>query len=154
MNQSEVLRDEAWGCGARIIDWDFGDTQIKGLYCDGVIAVSNRLETKAEEAVILAEELGHHLTAGGVILDQSRVLNRKQEMRGRAWSYNRLIGLYGIIRAYRHGCRNRYELAEFLDVPEQFVSEAVDFYREKYGLCTVVDNYTIYFEPLGVMERI
>lgn len=154
MNQVEVLKDEAWGLGILTLDWDFGDTQIKGLYCDGVIAVSNRLENRAEEAAVLAEELGHHLTAGGVILDQGLASNRKQEMKGRAWGYNRLVGLCGIVAAYQHGCRNRYELAEFLGVPEDYVSEAVTYYKNKYGLCTTVDNYTIYFDPLGVMEII
>lgn len=152
MKISEELRDEVVGHGASIVDWDFGGTRIKGLYCDGTIAVSTRLESSAEENMVLAEELGHHLTCGGVILDQSSVENRKLEARGRVWSYNRLIGLYGLIRAYRHGCRNRYEVAELLEVPEPFVDEAVTYYRNKYGICTIVDNYVVYFDPLGVME--
>lgn len=152
MELTEELRDEVRGYGADIKDWDFGETRIKGLYCDGVIAVNSRLETNAEKNAIIAEELGHHLTCGGVILDQSSVSNRKQEAMGRIWSYNRLVGLCGIIRAYRHGCRNRYEMAELLEVPEDFIDEAVGYYKSKYGLCTTVDNYTIYFDPLGVME--
>lgn len=33
--------------------------------------------------------------------------------------------------------------------------EAVECYRDKYGICTSVDNYTIYFIPrLTVMKRI
>lgn len=152
MSISDELRDEARGFGADVIDWDFGDTRIKGLYCDGTIALNSRLDTSAEKNAIIAEELGHHLTCGGVILDQSSVENRKQEARGRIWSYNRLIGLYGLIRAYRAGCRNRYEVADLLEVPEPFVDEAVAYYKSKYGLCKTIDNYVIYFDPLGVME--
>ena len=154
MNTTEVLTEEAYSHGAETIDWRFTSDRIKGLYCDGVIAISDRLKGP-EKAAVLAEELGHHLTASGNILDQSVTANRKQELRGRIWAYNRLIGLTGIIRAYKMGCRNRYEVAECLDVPEETLQEALNYYHARYGVCTQVDNYVIYFEPaLGVMELI
>lgn len=38
---------------------------------------------------------------------------------------------------------------------EEFLAEALQYYRNKYGLCTTVDNYVIYFEPaLGIFEQI
>lgn len=154
MTTTEELTEEARSHGAETIDWRFTSDRIKGLYCDGVIAISDRLTGK-EQAVVLAEELGHHLTAVGNILDQSVTANRKQELSGRIWAYNRLIGLTGILRAYKMGCRNRYEIAECLDVPEDTLQEALDYYRSRYGVCVQVDNYVIYFEPsLGVMELI
>ena len=153
MNLTEELTEEAYRYGAETIDWTFTTDKIKGLYCDGVIAISDKLRS-AERSAILAEELGHHLTAVGNILDQSIANNRKQELRGRIWAYNRLIGMEGILRAYKAGCRNRYETAEFLDVPESTLQEAVDYYHARYGLFFKLDNYVIYFEPLGVMEII
>lgn len=154
MNRTEELRQQAADSGAEVIDWKFQTDRIKGLYCDGVIAVSKDIDTSAERTCVLAEELGHHLTASGDILDQKDVSNRKQELRGRIWAYNRLIGLTGIIKAYRAGCRNRYEIAQNLEVTEDMLQGAIDYYRDKYGLCVQVDNYAIYFEPLGVMEII
>ena len=153
MNTTEELTEEAYSHGAETIDWRFSSDRIKGLYYDGMIAVSDKLKGP-EKAAVLAEELGHHLTAAGNILDQSITANRKQELRGRIWAYNRLIGLTGIIRAYKMGCCNRYEVAECLDVPEDTLQEALDYYRSRYGVFTQVDNYVIYFEPLGVMELI
>ena len=64
------------------------------------------------------------------------------------------IGLTGIINAYRAGCRNRYEISQNLEVTENMLQEAIDYYRGRYGLFTQLDNYVIYFEPLGVMEII
>ena len=154
MNLTEELRQQAADNGAEVIDWKFQTDRIKGLYCNGVIAVSKDIDTSAERTCVLAEELGHHLTASGDILDQKDTSNRKQELKGRIWAYNRLIGLTGIIKAYRAGCRNRYEIAQNLEVTEDMLQDAVDYYHEKYGLCAQVDNYTIYFEPLGVMELI
>lgn len=154
MNLTEELRQQAADNGAEVIDWKFQTDRIKGLYCNGVIAVSKDIDTSAERTCVLAEELGHHLTASGDILDQKDTSNRKQELKGRIWAYNRLIGLTGIIKAYRAGCRNRYEIAQNLEVTEDMLQDAVDYYHEKYGLCVQVDNYAIYFEPLGVMELI
>lgn len=154
MNITEELTEEAYSHGAETIDYTFNSDRIKGLYYDGVIAISDKLDTDAEKSAIIAEELGHHLTASGNILDQSVPANRKQELRGRIWAYNRLIGMEGILRAYKAGCRNRYETAEFLDVPESTLQEAVDYYHARYGLYFQLDNYVIYFEPLGVMELI
>lgn len=152
MNRSEELREEALANGAEVVDWRFESDRIKGLYCDGVIAVSMRLGTTAEEAAVIAEELGHHLTASGNILDQTDVSNRKQEIKGRAWAYDRLIGLSGIARAIEAGCRNRYEAAEFLDVPEEVLQEAVDYYHEKYGLWVKYGDRIILFEKNPEME--
>ena len=154
MNRTEELSQQAADYGAEVIDWKFNADRIKGLYCDGVIAVSKDIDTIAEKTCVIAEELGHHLTATGNILDQKDISNRKQELRGRIWAYNRLIGLTGIIKAYRAGCRNRYEIAQTLEVTEEMLQDAIDYYREKYGLCVQVDNYAIYFDPLGVMELI
>ena len=151
MNRTDQIKLEAHSLGVDVVDWDFKDTRIKGLYCDGTIALNSKLTNK-EQAAVLAEELGHHLTAAGDILDQSVTANRKQELRGRIWAYNRLIGLTGILRAYKNGCRNRYEIAECLDVPEDILQEALNYYHHKYGICTNLDNYVIYFEPLGVLE--
>lgn len=154
MTKAEELRQEAADSGVDIIDWRFNSENIKGLYCDGTIALNRSIRTSAERASVLAEELGHHFTAAGSILDQSDANNRKQELRGRIWAYNRLIGLEGILKAYRAGCRNRFEMAELLDVTEEMLQKAVAYYRARYGLYYKLDNYVIYFEPLGVMELI
>ena len=154
MNKTEELIEEAKVHGAEVIDWKFQTGRVKGLYCDGVIAMSKDIDTSAERACVLAEELGHHLTASGGIIDQTDTSSRKQELKGRIWAYNRLIGLTGIINAYRAGCRNRYEISQNLEVTENMLQEAIDYYRGRYGLFTQLDNYVIYFEPLGVMEII
>lgn len=150
MNTLEKLQDEAYKEGVDIIEKPFESNRIKGLYCDSVIALSSDIKTSAEKACVLAEELGHHYTSTGDILDLSVVTNRKQERAARLWAYNHMIGLRRLIDAFEHGCSNRHEIASYLDVTEEFLIEALNCYREKYGVYTVVDNYVVYFEPLGV----
>lgn len=126
----------------------------KGRIKGNRIAIRQDL-TEKEKKCVLAEELGHHYTAAGEILDQSSVSNRKQELRGRAFAYNKLVGLTGIVGAYKHGCASLTESAEYLDVTEEFLTEALNYYKAKYGKGARIDNYMIYFEPcLGVFEMI
>lgn len=63
-----------------------------------------------------------------------------------------LVTIEKIIEAYKIGCRNRFELAEFLEVTEEFLEEALQHYKEKYGLYYKINNYIVYFEPLVVFE--
>lgn len=126
----------------------------KGRIKGNRIAIKKDL-TETEKKCVLAEELGHHYTAVGDILNQSSVENRKQELRGRILAYNRLIGLRGIIRAYHRHCQNISESAEYLGVTEEFLQETLTYYKSKYGTHTQVDNYVIFFEPsLGVFEMV
>ena len=38
------------------------------------------------------------------------------------------------------------------EITEEFLKDALDAYLLKYGKCTVVDNYMVFFEPLGVVD--
>lgn len=124
----------------------------KGRIKGNRIAIKTGLPEK-EKKCILAEELGHYYTGVGDILDLSLESNRKQETRGRIYAYNKLIGLMGIIDAYENHCQSLYESAKYLEVSEEFLKEALEYYKSKYGKCVTVDNYTIFFEPyIGVFE--
>ena len=127
-------------------------TDHDGLLKSKRIAIRKDIETQAEKSCVLAEELGHHYTSSGDILDQNDIMNRKQEYRARLYGYNLKVGLTGLIRAYEEGCRNLYEMAEYLDVTEEYLRNVINCYHAKYGQYTIVDNYVIYFEPFAVIK--
>lgn len=152
MNSYEILLSEASENGLIVKEkpLKYNNGRIKGSR----VAIRQDLSTSVEKACVLAEELGHHYTTYGNILDQSNTSNKKQELRARAWAYNKQIGLLGLIRAYEHGCRNRFEIAEFLEVTEEVLEECLTFYRNKYGMCRSIDNYVMYFIPnLAIMKK-
>lgn len=152
MNSYEILLSEASENGLVVKEkpLKYNNGRIKGSR----VAIRQDLSTSVEKACVLAEELGHHYTTYGNILDQSDTSNRKQELRARAWAYNKQIGLLGLIRAYEHGCRNRFEIAEYLEVTEEVLEECLSFYQNKYGVYANVDNYVVYFIPnLVIMKR-
>ncbi|MBT9147161.1 MAG: hypothetical protein DDT32_00913 [Syntrophomonadaceae bacterium] len=126
--------------------------KIKGLYSDQVIAISNSIVITVERACILAEELSHYHTTVGDILDQTKLQNRKQELRARTWSYQRLVPLGKVMRAAQLGIRTRFELAEYFHVTESFLEAAIKYYKEKHGVYCRVGEYYICFEPLGVLK--
>ena len=118
------------------------------------IAISKNLNM-SEKKCVLAEELGHHHTSVGNILNMEDLSNRNQERQARLWGYNKLIGLTGIVNAFESGCQSAYEASEFLEVTVEYLQECIDCYRDKYGICTEIDNYIIYFIPnLAVMEKV
>ena len=146
MNAYEYLQNEACEDGIDIIEKEFSKN-IKGLYCDATVAINENIETTTEKACVLAEELGHHYTTVGNIIELDTPQKRKQERQARLNGYNRMIGLTGLIRAFEHGCKNRHETAEYLEVTEEYLQECIECYRDKYGICTMIDDYYIMFIP-------
>ncbi|MCC2248818.1 ImmA/IrrE family metallo-endopeptidase [Virgibacillus sp. AGTR] len=124
----------------------------KGLYSNNIIWINKLLPTYADKLCVLAEEIGHYYTSAGDILDQTKLVNRKQEQLARSWAYEKIVPLSKIVQAHKGNIRNKYELAEFLGVTETFLEHALKRYKEKYGVIVNYGKYTIAFEPLGVQE--
>lgn len=147
MNSLERLEDEACRDGIEIVNCRFNSPRIKGLYCDKTIGINLDIDTSAEKTCVLAEELGHHHTSVGDILDMTDIGNRKQERQARLWGYNKLIGLSGLIKAFEAGCQDRFEVAEYLGVTDEYLCDCLEAYRDKYGVGIAVDDYYIMFIP-------
>lgn len=153
MTKKEELEQIAFDEGVLIDYVDFKSSHLAGLYIDGSVALKSGMSS-TKTADTLAEELGHHYTTVGNILDQANIDARKQERKARLWAYDKRIGLSGFIQGFRQHCHSRYELAECLGVTEEFLQEAIECYREKYGCMVELDGYIIIFEPrLAVMEK-
>lgn len=104
--------------------------------------------TDIQKKCVLAEELGHFHTTAGNILEQQNIPNLKQERHARVWAYDKLISLFGIVKAYDAGCRSAYEIAGYLDVTEEFLLETFKSYQSKYGTEIIhAGEYYIRFEP-------
>lgn len=155
MTKYEELLQEACDEGIYVEEkYKFNSNRLKGLYGDKVIAISKDLRTDAERTSIVAEELGHYYTTTGDILDQSDAANRKQEHRARAWVYEELVSLQGLIDAFEAGCRSRQEVAEKLEVTEQLLIDALAYYKAKYGTYVKYQQYTIILEPaIGIIKK-
>ncbi|MBU3226769.1 ImmA/IrrE family metallo-endopeptidase [Clostridium algidicarnis] len=148
----DILANEIYNNNIDIIYMNFMGS-FKGLYGDNVIAIDSKIDTDAERCCVLAEELGHHHKTSGDITDQTKIENRKQEKIARNWGYEKLVGIADLINAYNIGIRNKNDLAEHLNITEQYLEESIQHYKEKYGLYYEVDNYVVYFDPLGIAKH-
>lgn len=147
----EGLLDEAYKLGIFVQEEPIKG-KLKGLYSDNVIWIDKNLDNTTEKYCIMAEEMGHYHTSSGDILNQSKLSNRKQEVRARSWAYEEAVPLQKIVEAHKEFIRNKFELANFLDVTEEFLDQALLRYKEKYGNTVNLEGFTICFEPLGVIE--
>lgn len=156
MNKYEILLKETEGLNLIIDDEADLTHKLKGLYVEKnegcIVLLNKKLESSNLKRCILAEELGHYYTSQGNILDQSKVANRKQEKRARAWAYEKLVSIDNLIKAYQARITTRYDLAEYIGVTELFLEDAIKYYNQKYGKFIKVDRFTVYFDPLGIME--
>lgn len=125
----------------------------KGLCIDNNIFLNREIEGDTEKKCILAEELGHVMTTYGNILDRKNSYNQKQEMQARGFAYDLLIGLDGLVLAYQNHCTGIDEFVEFLDVTKSFFSDALEYYKAKYGTKVIYKGYSLHFVPFFTIEK-
>lgn len=119
----------------------------KGLCYGNRIAINKSL-SEYEKGCVLAEELGHYTLTVGDIKEQTfNISNKKQELLARRWGYNKLVALTDLINAFDAGCKTKYEIADFLNITEEYLNEAIQYYTAKYGTYHMIDCYTIIFIP-------
>ncbi|WP_243133749.1 ImmA/IrrE family metallo-endopeptidase [[Clostridium] symbiosum] len=150
MNYEDLLIEaEQQGLKVQELPLPLSDGRIKGKR----IAIRMDIPTIAQKADVLAEELGHYHTTVGKIIELDTIDSCKQERRARLWAYNKRIGMHGIVDAYKHHCSNRYEIANYLGVSEEFFQDALECYQQIYEYGVMVDNYYVQVNPhLEVFE--
>lgn len=154
MTKYEKLLQKAHENGAKVYEIDLGTDLPCGKCVNNFIFINSRISDK-EKYCILSEELGHYHKTVGDITNQSTIPNIKQELIARKWGYERLVGIVDLINAHKSGVKNKFELAEYLHITEDFLESAIEYYRGKYGITYQIDNYIIYFHPnFGVLEII
>lgn len=124
----------------------------KGFYDNGVILIDKNVKGP-QRLEILFEELAHHKYTWGDITDQKLFNNRKFENYARRAGYEAALPLRIIIEAYHYGISNLYELAEYVELSEQYITKVINYYKKKYGLSTYYNGHLIKFEPLQVFEH-
>ncbi|MGC7665144.1 ImmA/IrrE family metallo-endopeptidase [Staphylococcus epidermidis] len=123
----------------------------EGLYDNGVILIDKNL-SETRKAEVLYEELAHHKLTYGNILDQSKFNNRKFENYARRYGYEAALPLHIIVEAHNYGISNLYELAEYVQLSEEYIVEILKHYKNKYGIGTHYGEYLITFDPLRVFK--
>ncbi|MBC6133489.1 toxin [Listeria booriae] len=128
-----------------VIECDlYADTGLYGAYRNGHILLEKRQSIR-DKKIIVMEEIQHHKSSVGTIIDETNINNKKQENFARNLVYDNFITIATIIHCHNQGFVYYYEVAEYLNLPEEFIQDAVEYYRLKYGAIYKTDGYTLYF---------
>lgn len=115
--------------------YDYNISEVFGMFInvENINAITlNKNLTPYQEKSTLAEELGHYYyDATYPISCTDLQLISKQEYRARKWAYNVLIPLEDLITAYKNGLDNIDVLSDYFEVPSRFMSECIDYYKER-----------------------
>ena len=153
MAQYEELLINTEENGIKVLEKDLGTNKKCGFCIDGKIVINNRVCEK-EKGDILLEELGHYHTTFGNILDQTKLVNKKKELVARRWGYKHIVSLEALIEAFENNCLDRYEVAEYLGVTNEYFTECINEYEKMYSPYCILDKYIIYFTPtLGIYKK-
>lgn len=117
-----------------------------------IIYVSKELAAKEKYCVAL-EELAHHMTKGGDGLSDPLVYG-KQEYTAAKWKYEHSIPLNELAQAYIDFDANAFAMADALDVPIEYLNNAIAFYTNRYGGMVKADGFQIWFLPYFHVEKL
>ena len=98
-----------------------------GLYADGCVWINSNMP-ESRKYCTLAEEIGHYETSVGDILDLADTNNRRQENIARKWAYEEILPRENILFALQDGHTEIWDMAEYLDVDEEFLKGALKHY--------------------------
>ena len=147
MTSLEKLQQTAADMGLEVLDYHFDSDRIHGLCCDHVIALNSQLPDSIARACVLEEEIAHYdLTVGDIIIE-SVPANSKQEHKARMLAYTRRVSLELLISSLRAGYRTASDIAEYMEVTEEFLTAAIEEYRAKYGHYVKVGDDWLMLEP-------
>ncbi|MBD7914514.1 ImmA/IrrE family metallo-endopeptidase [Clostridium sp. Sa3CUN1] len=150
MSNYENLISLAYSHGIKVIESDLGIDKPFGKCIGNLIIINNRVN-ECERLCVLYEELGHFKLTVGDITNQSILNNKKQEAIARRWSYENLVSPADIIDAILSGIDNIYDLADYLNITVDFLTQSIEHYKSKYGIYYVGKKYLLTFEPLNVI---
>ena len=102
---------------------------------DNCIAIdTDRLTDNAQEAACLAHEMGHCRTGSFYCVDSPLAFRGRQETRAQRWAIRRLVPLEELKLALQAGITAPFELAQYFEVPQELMEQAVAYYRDAKGL--------------------
>ncbi|WP_313627549.1 ImmA/IrrE family metallo-endopeptidase [Enterococcus italicus] len=121
-----------------------------GLYVDNHIYLNPR-QSPQQLAGTIAEEIGHHLTTVGDIIDQDTNLKRKQEQLARDIGATLVVSPADIINCYEYGCKTIDECVAYLNITRQVFDYAISYYARRFNGIKTENGYTIFFRENGTV---
>lgn len=108
----------------------------KAMSVPGYIGLDySLLSSPAEEKVACAHELGHNVTGSFYTRNSSPLEKKRAEIKADRYTFKMLLPPEELEDAVRNGYREPWEMAEYLQLPEEFIVKALKYYVD-YGYIT------------------
>ena len=104
----------------------------------------NQNLSEREKYEVLQEEFAHYDYTAGDISSGDSEADKKQEALARSRAMERTVTLDGLIHCYLNHAWSLEEVADYFGVTEKYVQQAIQNYRDKYGLVFRYNGY--YFD--------
>ena len=107
--------------------------QLVSLSTPDSIAIDvDKLETTSEEKAVLGHELGHCMTGSFYRINTFETRER-MEARANRWVIKNLLPWRKLREAVYAGITTPWELAEYFNLPEQFINKSIEYYINACG---------------------
>lgn len=90
----------------------------------------SKIKSITEEKELLAEELGHYYCNAFYNSSSSPSTIAQKEYRANKWKCTVLVSVNDFKDAFKKGLKNVYEIAEYLNLSEDTVAFAYNYYKE------------------------
>ena len=90
----------------------------------------SKIKSITEEKELLAEELGHYYCNAFYNSNSDFSTISKKEYRANKWKCTVIVSANDFIDAFNKGLKNIYEIAEYLNLSEDTVAFAYNYYKE------------------------
>lgn len=111
--------------------YDFPFKTILAMSVPDHIAIDyRRISGERQEKDVLMHEVSHNETGTFYGLKSPLETRERQEYRARKWAWLRQVPIDELRQAVAAGYTEVWDLAEYFDVPEEQLLEAVAYYRE------------------------
>lgn len=141
---------------------DLPNEEIKGYYRrnkkhpNGIVLLNDNFDCYVQNG-ILAEEIGHHETTYGKILDayttdsQNHINDLRQELKARRRGYELAVPLQKLIDCYEHGTwGNVHNMCLSMEIDRSYFQKVIEDYKVRYGPFVECNGYVINFTPLDI----
>ncbi len=148
LTQRELLEQEIFDSGLSLFEMPLaGD--IEGVLIDNNIVIDSASPALKKNRV-LRHELEHYYTCPYNLLKAPKALQDKMEHIAHRRTVAKLVPINSLIAAHENGLRCPWEIAESLEVDEEFLLFALDTYHSVYGYNFKYRGYLINFKPFKI----
>ena len=92
------------------------------------------IDTLRELKGVCLHELGHAATGALHKLSSPFETVERSEYRANRWAAQQFLSVEAFYEAFDAGCRDLWELAEYFDLPERDIKNALSYWTERKGI--------------------